>query len=488
MTLRSLVLLCIISMHLGANAQNEIDALRYSYTENGGTARSFAMGNAFGALGADLSAMHINPAGLGLYRKSELSFGLGNEFNNTSATHYGTTTDANTYNFNLSNLGIALAYLNDKKDSKWKSTHLGVSYARTASFAQDLKINGSNPGSSLLDHFVNEANGTTPEDLASSFPFTSSLAWETYTIDPLDTLTNTYIGLFPDGQVEQNYTLESSGRMSETAFAFGANYNHKLYLGVGLAFVSTRFEEKYIHQETRGNELTDLVEFEYQQELRTRGSGVNFRVGAIYRISNNFRVGGSVRSPSFMVMNDSWVTSMKSKFEDGTNFEQGSPDGEFSWSLNTPMRFTLSGASIIGARGLISVDYEFMDMSSAKMKRANGSTSDYDFAFENERINNLYTTSNQLRIGTEWKIRRSIIRGGFNIRHYPIKDEFTSNSKATMGYSGGIGYRVRAFSMDLSFRRTEYVQDRYLYNSEIIEATAVKIIQNELIIGFAYRY
>lgn len=423
-----------------------------------------------------------------MYRKNEVSLGFGNEFNNTSATHYGTTTDANTYNFNLSNLGIALTYLNKKEASKWKSTHLGISYVRTASFAQELTINGFDPNSSLLDHFVNEANGTSPELLASSFPFTSSLAWETYTIDPLDTLTSTYTALFTDGQVDQNYTLESSGRMSETVFAFGANYDHKLYLGAGLAFVSARYEEKYIHQETRGNSQDELLEMEFQQDLTTRGSGVNFRLGALYRISNTFRVGGSVQSPSFMVINDTWVTRMKSKFEDGTNFEQESPDGEFSWNLNTPMRFTLSGASIIGSRGLINIDYEFMNMSSAKMNRASGSSSDYDFAFENEQINNLYTNSNELRIGTEWKVRKLILRGGFNMRHYPIKDGYVTKSDATIGYSAGIGYRVRAFSVDLSFRSIEYFQDRYLYNSEIIETTTVNIVQNELILGFSYRY
>lgn len=55
--------MCIVLVHLTAYAQNEIDALRFSYTGNGGTARSLAMGNAFGALGADLSSLYVNPAG-----------------------------------------------------------------------------------------------------------------------------------------------------------------------------------------------------------------------------------------------------------------------------------------------------------------------------------------------------------------------------------------------------------------------------------------
>ena len=38
-----------------------------------GTARSMAMAGAFTSLGADLTSMAINPAGLGMYRRNEIS-------------------------------------------------------------------------------------------------------------------------------------------------------------------------------------------------------------------------------------------------------------------------------------------------------------------------------------------------------------------------------------------------------------------------------
>ena len=38
-----------------------------------GTARVMGMGGAFTSLGADLSSMSINPAGLGMYRRNEFS-------------------------------------------------------------------------------------------------------------------------------------------------------------------------------------------------------------------------------------------------------------------------------------------------------------------------------------------------------------------------------------------------------------------------------
>ena len=53
-------------------AQGELDAYRYSQTELNGTARYLGMGGAFGALGGDISSMSSNPAGLGIYRSSEI--------------------------------------------------------------------------------------------------------------------------------------------------------------------------------------------------------------------------------------------------------------------------------------------------------------------------------------------------------------------------------------------------------------------------------
>ena len=46
-------------------AQNEMDAYRFSKNDLTGTARSVAMGGAFGALGGDISGIAINPAGIG---------------------------------------------------------------------------------------------------------------------------------------------------------------------------------------------------------------------------------------------------------------------------------------------------------------------------------------------------------------------------------------------------------------------------------------
>jgi len=81
----------LIPMLLGAflksaSAQSDADALRYSQTSLAGTARFTSMAGAFGALGGDFSSIAINPAGLGIYRKSEFTAEIKNKEANLELT------------------------------------------------------------------------------------------------------------------------------------------------------------------------------------------------------------------------------------------------------------------------------------------------------------------------------------------------------------------------------------------------------------------
>ena len=73
---KSFTPLLALSLLLGvstAEAQAPTDAYRNSMRETYGTARAQGMSNAVGALGADPTAVSVNPAGIGLYRSSEVT-------------------------------------------------------------------------------------------------------------------------------------------------------------------------------------------------------------------------------------------------------------------------------------------------------------------------------------------------------------------------------------------------------------------------------
>ena len=89
--MKSILSLAIALVSSSVFAQNIDDVVRYSQTNTGGTALSLGMGGATGAVGGDFSSTSINPAGLGLYRQSELVISP-SIFNFTgNADYYGTS-------------------------------------------------------------------------------------------------------------------------------------------------------------------------------------------------------------------------------------------------------------------------------------------------------------------------------------------------------------------------------------------------------------
>jgi len=116
-----------------ALAQNSVDVLRYSQTNVGGTARSMAHGGAFGAVGADFSSLSINPAGIGLYKKSELSLTPTFYLSNVNSDLNGHSGFDHKNNFNMNNYGLVLVSGSAKKKG-WKYFQFGLGVNRLENF------------------------------------------------------------------------------------------------------------------------------------------------------------------------------------------------------------------------------------------------------------------------------------------------------------------------------------------------------------------
>ncbi len=66
------IAVCAGGLVTTVSAQSAIDAYSLSQGDLRGTARFMSMAGAFGALGGDLSTLNQNPAGIGVYRSSEI--------------------------------------------------------------------------------------------------------------------------------------------------------------------------------------------------------------------------------------------------------------------------------------------------------------------------------------------------------------------------------------------------------------------------------
>src|SRR5659263_734808 len=90
-------------------AQTELDVLKYVQTDINGTARYMGMAGALGALGGDASAIKDNPAGLGIYRNSEVTGTLNLLVQQTSSDWNGVNTKENLTDIGVNNFSIVIA-------------------------------------------------------------------------------------------------------------------------------------------------------------------------------------------------------------------------------------------------------------------------------------------------------------------------------------------------------------------------------------------
>lgn len=481
-TLRSGLVLSLVLLYLVSAGQSEEDALRISTVGPGGTARSNGMGNAFGAVGADASSVAINPGGLGLYRTSELSFTPMLEVNNASSLHYGNRASNERTRFAFSSLALAINNPSES-GSNWRSSTYGLTFDRQATHNWRRVANADAVPSTILQSFANEAEGSAGADLGSFFPFTSGLAWETFGINPDfqldngDTIPNLYESAIPfGGDVRQQHTIESTGSSTNTAFFYSGNYLDKLYIGAALGIVGHRYRRTTIHQETSLNEDLDLKDLNYREELNATGTGIDLKVGVVGRLTERFRMGLSIHSPKWMQMNETFTTSLRTGFRTvdvsgRTSYSANSPDGIFAYRVNTPWRGVLSAAYVLGSYGIVSVDYTYADLSKARFQRSSRLADDYDFAAENEIIDNAFRAVQGLRVGTEWRYSNWYYRMGWGFVPDAYRREQSRHAQSTRTYAGGIGYRTDHIGVDLG---VNYIQGQliyYQYDPSTVEAT-----------------
>ncbi len=451
-------------------AQNAVDALRYSRLNPGGTARFMGLSGAFGALGADFTVASANPAGLGLYKSSEFSFTPSVFIGRTASTYNGMTGDDQRSNFALGNVGVVLTSKIRSAPNKagWKYVQFATGLNRLADYNNRAYITGPNHDNSLLDTYVEYANGIPfkqiEDDTYGDYAFDLNPAWWTYLLDLRDpNIDEDYINPIPHAGVMQQKTIDTKGSMNEYIFSIGANYNDRLYLGATIGIPFFRYSESAVYSEyDQADTINDFKQFDKIDELETHGNGFDFKFGFIYRVNEWFRFGGAFHTPTwFTNINDSWSTTMQSQFDNGDRYSQSSPTGNYEYDLTTPLRAQGSVGFIIGNVGLVSAEYEFTDYSMARL-----SASDYDFNEENDAVKNSYVIAHHMRIGTEWRYNIFSFRGGFQYETSPYKSGINDGQR--FGFSLGTGLRLDWFFFDIAYAYSNLKEDYYLYSSNTV--------------------
>lgn len=433
-----------------------------------GTAKSMALGSAMGAVGADMTAICINPAGMGIYRSNELTMSMGLADNTSRSTYYGNKENLQSKAImNIPNIGY-VSTTEKSNYGKLRFTQFGISLTRTNDYNSTAFASGFNTSSSLMDNYLGQIpDGYNPDNFKYDYPYTLSPAWEAMLLD-IDTA-GFYTSPVPQGNIQQEQTKSFKGRSEEWTFAFSANYNERFFIGASLGLSHIKRTGTKIHTEytTDASPQTNFRELDFTEDITSNAWGVNLKLGALYYPTTWMRIGASFHTPTVYGFDESWKTITEAYYKPNDYYNnyyyEPSQISEYNYDFLSPLKFIGSMAFIINHRGLIAFDADVLNYGWAKFD-----CNDFDYSSVNQEIKDTFKTTMNFRLGTEWQYKNVYFRGGCAYYGSPFGFEEASNSLKKA--SCGLGIQVNeGVLFDFAYEFSHGKQLYTLYAYEGIE-------------------
>jgi len=478
-------------------AQDITDALRYSQTDLNGTARFRAMSGAFGALGGDFSSINVNPAGSVVFANNQVGFTLGNYNTKNNSNYFGKATSDSKNSFDLNQAGAVFVFDNDDSKSPWKKFALALDYENNRNLDNSIFSAGTNPNNSIDNYFLSYANGVALGTLNNYYfdelyynEQQAYLGYNSYIIDPTaNTNNNTsyYTNIAPGGNYYQENKIRTTGYNGKLAFNFSTQYTDKWSFGLNLNshFIDFRQSSNFFESNSNPKYATgstvDVVRF--SNDLYTYGSGFSFQLGTIFKPVKEFRIGLSYDSPTWYRLTDELTQRLVTSGyglnsnQDNTQYNTVVTDPNTTmifqpYKLKSPGKLTTSLAYVFGKRGLISLDYAVKDYSNTMYKPKS------DFPVTNSTMSNTLTSASEVRLGTEYKIKKLSLRAGYRWEQSPYKDGKTIGD--LNGYSGGLGYNFGSTKLDLAYAYAKRDYNQQFFTQGLTDAARIKSVNNNV--------
>ncbi|WP_085536555.1 OmpP1/FadL family transporter [Massilibacteroides vaginae] len=483
-------------------AQAEFDAYKYSQLDIQGTARYSGMAGAFGALGGDISSMTTNPAGLGIYRSSEVVTTLSLSSIQTKNDWSGAKTDLGKTKFNFDNIAY-VGYFPTGNYSGIKSWNVGFAYNRVKNFNRHYKMSGKQDWS-VADYIADLTNIYAGGD----GKYTGDNLWATQDYNPYTSYNPLSVVGYSGGFIgaddpkvvggfynafsdetglwplnSSNLEVVEKGAIDQYDFSFATNISDVVFLGATFVLTDIDYGYRSYYDEDFGHGDYLLLD----NAMSTEGNGYSFNIGAIVRPVDYLRLGIAYNSPTWYKLTDYFLADAESVIADEKITEK-TPSGAFDYKLKTNDRWIFSAAGFIGQYGLISVDYELNNYKNMRLSDADGR----DFN-DNKFIKQDFKSVGTLRIGAEAKITPQFsIRAGGAWMSSPVSNEIKDGKvevitagtiphytvdKGTDYYTIGLGYRFTPrFYADLACVYKQYKEDVYAFSKTFINENNVDVV------------
>lgn len=475
---------CLLSLFMAhAHAQETYENTKLIDNDLNGTARYVGMGGAMEALGADISVINSNPAGIGLFRRSSgsVSFGLVSQ-DGASSFKYGNKTNAS---FDQA------GFVYSMRDGRRTFINFGFNYHKSKNFDYILNaasgLNGASQHKlSYMKALANENNlDKTSSGWRGKFAYTSqldNLYYNTLMMTSSD-------GFFYNDASRYAFGRAETGYIGEYDFNSSVNVNDRVYLGVTVGIHDVHYTGHSLYNEALVSLNNQTAgDITVNDERRITGTGYNASFGIIFRPvdASPFRIGLSVTTPTLYDLKTSNYTYLinNTKADGGGKLQGDYPNyttGEsYEFKLFTPWKFGVSLGHTVGNYLALGASYEYADYSRLDTRVNDGYDVDYwgdvyEHSSSDEPMNRhtreTLKAVSTFKIGAEAKVMPNLaVRAGYNYvspmfkkegykdgnidsygSNYSSATDYT-NWEATNRYTVGVGYTLGKMSFDLAYQ------------------------------------
>lgn len=529
---------------IGATAQTHYDAARFSGNELNGTARFVGMGGAMSALGADISVIGSNPAGIGLFRGHDFTTSFGFNATKTASDFGGNTMNEKRNRASFDQIGFVYTSKIGNR-TKLRYVNFGFNYHKSKNFNRQFASGGMLGGLSQTGQMANMIAGTIQSestlnkeigdiynygmqgyDLPNPYHPTQSLYPYLGVMGVRSELV--YVGTDEQGDylaymngIANGYRSVEEGGISDYDFNVSFNVEDRMYFGatIGVHDVSYRRTSYYTEDVTDKNASGY---YEINNTFSADGTGFDFKFGAIFRPfeESPFRFGIAVHTPIWYALTDIYSSMMYTRLDgesstgkpihvDFKESPQYYTDGDVlrDYQLVTPWRFNVSMGTVVAGNIALGAEYEFMNYASAKLKYSDGYDMEGQNSYAKEDLKGVHT----VRVGAEARILPSLsVRAGYNFSSSVFKEsayKALEGGDADLRIPGdmrtdteyfndfgrntvtvGLGYRGNRFYADLAYKYDMYKSDFYAFSDDYLSATKVDNKRHQLLMTLGVHF
>ncbi len=506
----ALIILLFILSKFSIAQNNNFEGLSRLFTQTAinGSARMQGIGGNHTAIGAELSNVSGNPAGIGQYNHSQ--FIISPSFDNISnaASFIDSRSNISKNNFNIANIGLVLTSGKKKSVGAWKS-NWALAYTRENTFYKNITFRGTNNQNNLLNKYAEDVNQGIDARKSSSeninnfidelndFPdFQSKEAAQFWSFLVTPNEENGVLGVVKSENstsTEQRFSYESTGKASQFSISYGGSKNEKIFFGFTLGFPSLKYNStikfsEFYSGNTAINNMTETKEY------AASAGGLNLTIGAIFKPTEAIRFGLSLQSGSVYDMdeilnsnievnvdpNKNGIAIVDPRIENSTNklralgygvaqknninYINKVPKIHLKEAANnfqfcTPYKANFGVALFLGKKGFVSTDVQYIGYSNISF-HAKDNDDNYDevLAYELDDATDFnkqfFKNVFNYKIGAEYKFGSVITRLGFNYQEDPLAKVQKIN-QSTQSFTMGLGYRNTKFFADVAGIYTE---------------------------------